>query len=98
VLGEHWDKNWEPQIEALAMNTSMWPGEPLQWVLPELSPAQQAVLKRVNRGSTRIMINGGVFAQMNGGNGDVFDDINDDADADAAKPADEAAELHSEAE
>jgi hypothetical protein len=98
VLNDHWDKNWEPQIEALAMNSSMWPGEPLQWVLPELSPAQQALLKRVNRGSTRIMINGGVFAQMNGGNGDVFDDINDDADADAAKPADEAAELHSEAE
>jgi hypothetical protein len=98
VLSDHWDKNRDPQVEALAMNTSMWPGTPLQWVLPELSPSQQAVLKRVNTMSTRIVINGGVFAQMNGGNGDVFDDINDEADADAAKPADEAAELHSEAE
>ena len=29
-----------PQLEAFALNQSMWPGAPDQWVLPELSPAQ----------------------------------------------------------
>ena len=76
----------------------MWPGTPVQWVLPELTPAQQAVLKRINTMSTRMIINGGVFGQMFGGNNDVFDDMNADVDAEAAKPAAEAAEFHSEAE
>lgn len=101
VLGDHWDKNWEPQIEALAMNTPMWPGEPLQWVLRELSPAQQAALKRVNRGSTRIIIRGGAIGQMLGGNGAVFNDMEDDAEPDSkvAKPAKKApAEIRSEAD
>ena len=47
-LNDHWDKSRDPQLEAFALNQSMWPGAPDQWVLPELSPAQQAVLKRVN--------------------------------------------------
>ena len=37
-LNEHWDKNRDPQLEVFALNQSMWPGAPDQWVLPELSP------------------------------------------------------------
>ena len=55
----------------------MWPGAPDQWVLPELSPAQQTVLKRINAMSGRMFINGGIFGQMFGGDSEVINDMDD---------------------
>lgn len=78
TLNDHWDKGRDPQLEAFAINGSMWPGAPDQWVLPELSPSQQAVLKRVNAMSGQMFINGGIFGQMFGGQAEVFDDMDVD--------------------
>jgi hypothetical protein len=86
-LHEHWDTSQEPQLEAFALNQSMWPGAPVQWVVPELSPAQQAVMKRVNAMSGRFFINGGVFGQMFGGDGEVINDMDDDGKVEVAQPA-----------
>jgi hypothetical protein len=86
-LSDHWDKNRDPQLEAFAINGSMWPGAPDQWVLPELSPAQQAVLRRVNTNSGQMFINGGIFGQMFGGQVEAFDDIDDEATFEIDKPA-----------
>jgi hypothetical protein len=92
-LNDHWDKSRDPQLESFALNQSMWPGAPDQWVLPELTPAQQGVLKRVNAMSGRMFFNGGAFGQMLGGNVEVIDDMDADAsvevdqpDADVTKP------------
>jgi hypothetical protein len=82
-LNEHWDKSRDPQLEAFALNPSMWPGAPDEWVLSELSPAQQAVLKRINTTSEQFFINGGVFGQMFGGDNSVIDD----ADLETVQPA-----------
>lgn len=102
VLNERWDKNRDPQLEAFAMNHSMWPGAPDQLVLPELTTAQQAVLRRVNQYSGQMFIGGGIFGQMFGGDNSVIDD---DIDFDHPKPASRAhaaaaqpAAPHSEAE
>lgn len=96
-LNEHWDKNRDPQLEAFALNQAMWPGAPHQWVLPELSPAQQAVLKRINTMSGRMFIHGGVFGQMFGGDGEVLNDmnveVNVDVNVEVVQPAAAAAPL-----
>jgi hypothetical protein len=84
VLNERWDKNRDPQLEAFAMNQSMWPGAPDQLVLPELTTAQQAVLRRINRYSGQVFMGGGIFGQMFGGDNSVIDD---DIDLDKPKPA-----------
>ena len=97
-LNDHWDKSRDPQLEAFALNQSMWPGAPDQWVLPELSPAQQAVLKRVNAMSGQMFINGGVFGQMFGGEVQVFNDVDGDSAVEAAGPTAAAAAEKSEAE
>jgi hypothetical protein len=98
TLNEHWDKNHDPQLESFALNQSMWPGAPDQWVQPLLSPAQQAVLKRINNNSGQMFINGGIFGQMFGGDVAVFDDIDGEAIVEVAEPpAGEPAET-SEAE
>jgi hypothetical protein len=86
-LNDHWDKNRDPQLEAFALNPSMWPGVPDECVLPELSPAQQAVLKRINTNSEQIFFNGGVFGQMFGGDNSVIDDV----DLETVQPATDAA-------
>jgi hypothetical protein len=96
-LNDHWDKGRDPQLEAFAINGSMWPGAPDQWVLPELSPSQQAVLKRVNAMSGQMFINGGMFGQMFGGQAEVFDDMdidvpNVEVDQPAAAAVPESAE------
>ena len=74
----------------------MWPGAPDQWVLPELSPAQQAVLKRVNAMSGQMFINGGIFGQMFGGQVEVFDDMDIDDTTEGDKPAAAAAPENAE--
>jgi hypothetical protein len=86
-LNEHWDKTRGPQLESFALNQSMWPGAPDQWVLPELSPAQQAVLKRVNAMSGQMFINGGIFGQMFGGDVAVFNDMDVEVSVEAVQPA-----------
>jgi hypothetical protein len=83
-LNEHRDKSRDPQLEAFAVNSSMWPGTPDQAVLPELSPAQQAVLKRMSASSGRIWFGGGIIGAMFGGDSGVIDDIDlDDIQPDA---------------
>jgi hypothetical protein len=86
-LNDHWDKSRDPQLEAFALNGSTWPGAPDQWVLPELSAAQQAVLKRINAMSGQMFINGGIFGQMFGGQAEVFDDMDVDDTIEVDKPA-----------
>jgi hypothetical protein len=101
TLKEHWDKNRDPQLEAFAMNHSMWPGAPDQLVLPELTTAQQAVLRRVNQYSGQMFIGGGIFGQMFGGDNSVIDDIDLDNPKPAARahaPTAQPAVPHSEAE
>jgi hypothetical protein len=90
-LRDHWDASQEPQLEAFALNQSMWPGAPVQWVIPELSPSQQVVMKRVNAMSGRFFINGGVFGQMFGGDGEVINDMDEDGAVEVAQPAPAAA-------
>lgn len=77
-LHKHWDKNRDPQLEAFAMQSSMWPGAPDQWVLPELTPAQQAVLKKVNSRMGHVWFGGGMLGQMFGVNGAIIDDVDVD--------------------
>jgi len=96
TLQAHWDNSRDPQLESFALNQSMWPGAPVQWVLPELTPAQQAVLKRVNARSGQVFFNGGIFGQMLGGNVEVVDDIDVEVNVEAAQPA--AAAANPEAE
>jgi hypothetical protein len=98
TLNEHWDKKRDPQLEMFAQYGSMWPGVTEGWILPELSPAQQAVLKRINAMSGQMFINGGVFGQMVGGDVQVFNDMDDDATTAVARPAAEASSEHAEAE
>jgi hypothetical protein len=99
ALNDHWDKNRDPQLESFALNQSMWAGAPDQWVLPELTHAQQAVLRRVNRYSGQMFIGGGIFGRMFGGDNSVLDDIDlDNPDRAAAAPAQQPAALHAEAE
>jgi hypothetical protein len=95
-LNDHWDKSRDPQLESFALNQSMWPGAPDQWVLPELTAAQQGVLKRVNAMSGRIFFNGGVFGQMFGGNVEVIDDMDVDVSVEAAEPDVDAANPEAE--
>jgi hypothetical protein len=90
-LHEHWDTSQEPPLETFVVNQSMWPGAPVQWVIPELSPAQQAVLKRVNAMSNRIFFGGGGFGQIFGVDNDGLDDMDDDAAVEVAQPAPAAA-------
>ncbi|HVT28969.1 MAG TPA: hypothetical protein VHE81_13220 [Lacipirellulaceae bacterium] len=88
ALNEHWDKDQAPQLEAFVISTSIWPGVPNEWVLPELSSAQRTVLQRINTTTaSQVFFGGGVFGGMMGVN-DVIDDIDLDADqpADNAKP------------
>jgi hypothetical protein len=74
-------------------------GAPDQWVLPELTPAQQAVLRRVNQYSGQMFIGGGIFGQMFGGDNSVIDDVDlDNHKPAAADHAAQPAPLHSEAE
>jgi hypothetical protein len=99
ALNDHWDKNRDPQLESFALNQSMWAGAPDQWVLPELTHAQQAVLRRVNRYSGQMFIGGGIFGRMFGGDNSVLDDIDlDNPERAAAAPAPQPAALHAEAE
>ena len=80
-LMEHMDKSRVPQLEVFAMNASMSPGAPEQWVVPVLSTAQQAIWRRINRISGRVFFGGGIMAGMLGNDG-VIDDIDlDDAEA-----------------
>jgi hypothetical protein len=71
ALIKHWDENSAPQLEAFAISATIWPGIPDQWVLPELTESQQAVLSRINRTSGRVFIGGMGF----GMGGEVIDDI-----------------------
>jgi hypothetical protein len=96
ALNEHADKKREPQLEGLALNPSMWPGAPEEWVLPELSPAQQAAMTRLNGSVNQIFFGGGVFGQMFGGNVQVIDDDIVEVNVEVAQPA--AAPAASEAE
>jgi hypothetical protein len=86
-LNDHWDKSHVPQLESFTVNRSMWTGAPDQWVLPELTPAQQAVLKRINNRSGQVFINGGIFGRMFGGNVAVFDDMDVDLNVEVVGPA-----------
>jgi hypothetical protein len=75
-LNDHWDKNQAPQVEAFVLvGSSMWPGMPDQFVLSDLSPAQQGVLKRMNTSSGQMFFSNGVFGNMMGGEAAVIDDI-----------------------
>jgi hypothetical protein len=100
ALNDHLDKNREPQLESFALNyQTMVSGAPDQWVLPELTPAQQAVLRRVNQYSGQMFIGGGIFGQMFGGDNSVIDDVDlDNPKPAAADHAAQPAPLHSEAE
>jgi hypothetical protein len=60
------------------MNYSMWPGAPDQVVLPELSPAQQAVLKRINGRAGHVWFGGGILGRMFGVEGGIIDDVDAD--------------------
>src|SRR5207248_8851142 len=78
-LNEHWDRERDPQLEAFVINGNMWPGAPDQWVLPELTPAQQNIVKRINTSSGRMFFGGGIMgAFMGGGDGGVIDDVDFD--------------------
>jgi hypothetical protein len=87
-LDSHWDKARDPQLEAFVMSGNMWPGAPDQWVLPELSPAQQAVMKRINSVSGRVFFGGGMMGGMFGGEGIIIDDVDF---VEVAQPAEQPA-------
>ena len=70
-LTTHWDQIDKPQIEAFAISASMWPGVPNDRVLPALTAAQQAVLKRLNSVTGRVFFGNGMFGEQ----GAVLDDI-----------------------
>jgi hypothetical protein len=74
-LNDHWDTNRQPQLEAFVMSNSMWPGAPNEWVLPELSVAQQAVLRRLNSYSGHVWFGGGIMGGMFGADAAVIEDI-----------------------
>jgi hypothetical protein len=95
-LNEHSDKKREPQLEGLALNPSMWPGSPEEWVLPELTPAQQAVMKRLDASQTQMFFGGGVFGQMFGGNVQVIDEDGVDVNVEVVQPAAAAAKPEAE--
>jgi hypothetical protein len=86
-LNDHWDKNRDPQLEAFVMSSSMWPGAPNQWVLPELTPAQQAVLKRVSSTSGQVWFGGGIMGGMFGGENAVIEDVDIDFQAEVVVEA-----------
>jgi hypothetical protein len=100
ALDDHWDKNRQPQLESFALNYQMMlAAAPDQWVLPELTPAQQDVDRRVNRYTRQKYIGGGIFGQMLGGDNSIVDDIDlDNPKPAAADHAAQPAPLHSEAE
>jgi hypothetical protein len=92
LLSENRNKNQKPQIEAFAMYGSMWAGVPDSSVLSELTPAQKAILDRLNTTSRQVFIGGGMFGEV----GAVIDDIelgdaetkpDDNGPADAIAPA-----------
>ncbi len=78
ALNDHWDEKEAPQLEAFVVG-NMWPGIPevtVGWVFPDLSPAQQAVLRRTNStGTTHVFFGGGVLGGLVGGVNEVIDDI-----------------------
>jgi hypothetical protein len=91
-MSDRWDKDQAPELESLAINTNMWPSVPDGWILPELTPAQQAVMRRMSATSSQIWFGGGMFMGVMGNNGAVLDDIGYDADApknEPRQPADE---------
>jgi hypothetical protein len=76
-LDQHLDPSEQPQLESFAISNNMWPGVPDQWVIPELGPAQQMVIRRINRTrNSSTFFGGGVFGMMFGGGDDgAIDDI-----------------------
>ena len=82
ALIKHWDDSSPPQLEAFAISSTIWPGIPDQWVLPELTESQRAVISRINRTSGRVFFGGMGF----GMGGEVIDDIDIEFD-DAPAPA-----------
>jgi hypothetical protein len=87
ALNEHADKKQQPQLDGLVFNQSMLPSVPNEYVLPELTPAQQAVMTRVNSSVNQMFFVGGVFGQMFGGNVQFTDDDGVGASGEVAEPA-----------
>jgi hypothetical protein len=96
TLNEHADKKQESQLEGLVFNQSMLPAVPQELVLPELSPAQQAAMTRLNASVNQMFFGGGVFGQMLGGNAQVIDDDGVDVNGEVARPAAPAATSEAE--
>ena len=69
-LTKHWDKSWAPQLEAFLVGNNMWISFPDQWVLPELTDSQRAVIRQLNRNRGQMFR--GMWPGMEGG---VIDDI-----------------------
>jgi hypothetical protein len=81
-LMEHWEKNWQPQLEMFVHGMDVWPAVPDQWIRPYLSPVQQIAWGRLNKR------NGNTFFGGFPMDGQVIDDIDlnqrqDDQDAEA---------------
>jgi hypothetical protein len=68
-LTEHWDKNWQPQLEIFAHGMDMWPSVPDQWIRPHLTAVQQIAWGRLNKQ------NGNMFLGEFQLDGQVIDDI-----------------------
>lgn len=79
ALTKHWQEIAKPQLEAFQFGGSMSPAVPTSQILPFLTPAQKAMLEKLNTNSTTFF-GGGFFGNQAG----VLDDI------DLGEPADEA--------
>lgn len=91
-LNVHWDKDQAPELESFAINNNLWPSVPDGWIVPELTPDQQAVMRRMSATTGQIWFGGGMFMGMMGNNGAVLDDVGFDGDApknEPQQPADE---------
>jgi hypothetical protein len=71
ALTAHWSEVNKPQIEAFAIGGPMRPFVPNEWVLPELTPAQRAVMDKLKPVSGQVFLGGGVFGVQGG----VIEDI-----------------------
>jgi hypothetical protein len=68
-LTEHWDKNWQAQLEMFIQGVNMWPAVPDQWIRPHLTAVQQIAWGRLNKQHGN-MVFGGIPIE-----GQVIDDI-----------------------
>lgn len=70
-LKKHWATDWAPQLEVFLIGNDAWISFPDEYIVPELTASQRAVLSRVNRISGRMFWGG----TMPGMGGEVIDDI-----------------------